>query len=217
PLGSPRLPDMVEASPTPDAVLHALRSLRDPATGQDLVSQNAIRELRIEGGAVRFFLALSQTGTPAAAALKSDVERTLMQLPGVAEVHAKLVNAPPAQGLPPKRPIPGVRRVVAVSSGKGGVGKSTVCVNLAAALARSGRSVGILDGDIYGPNVPMMLGARGRPQGSADRIFPFVAHGMQVMSMGLLVPEDQPMIWRGPRLNQAVQQFMFQVEWHDLD
>src|SRR5690606_6160271 len=170
-------------------------------------------------GRVRFLLALLKTATPEAAATRAAAERAAMSVPGVADVQVKLVNAPPdaAAGMPAKRPIPGTKHVIAVSSGKGGVGKSTVCVNLAAATQQLGHRGGVLDGDIYGPNVPLMLGVEGQPSGTADKLFPFVAHGIQVMSMGLLVPDDQPMIWRGPMLNKAVQQFMFQVDWHDLD
>ena len=209
---------MNPTSPTPESLLDALRAVNDPDRGTDIVRSKAVRELRVQDGKVRFLLALQRTGTPAAEATRVAAERAAMAVQGVAEVHVKLVNAPPeSAGMPAKRPIPGVRHVVAVSSGKGGVGKSTVCVNLAAATQQLGHRVGVLDGDIYGPNIPLMLGATGKPSGSPDRLFPFVAHGMQVMSMGLLVPEDQPMIWRGPMLNKAVQQFMFQVDWQDLD
>jgi ATP-binding protein involved in chromosome partitioning len=208
-----------------DDVLAAIGGLREPSTGRELVALGAIRELRIEGGQVSFYLALPQTGTPEAKALHAEVERRVMALPGIGAVNARLVNAAPTAppggapgaGLPGKRPIPGVRHVIAVSSGKGGVGKSTVCVNLACALRATGARVGVLDGDIYGPNIPLMLGARGTPTGTRDKLHPMEAHGLQVMSMGLLVPEDQPMIWRGPMLNKAVQQFMFQVDWDDLD
>lgn len=201
-----------------DAVLQALGTVRDPDRGTDIVRSNAVRELRVEDGKVRFLLALLKTSTPEAAACRAEAERAAMGVPSIASVEVKLVNAPPDQaGMPGKRPIPGARHVIAVSSGKGGVGKSTVCVNLACAVQALGYRTGVLDGDIYGPNVPLMLGVRGRPEGSSERLFPFVSHGIQVMSMGMLVPEDQPMIWRGPMLNKAVQQFMFQVDWHDLD
>ncbi len=203
------------------AIREALATVQDPDRGRDLITAGAIRELRVEGGRVRFYLALLKTGTPEAAATRSAAERVVMALPGVAAVEAKLVNAAPGPaqtgGMPGKRPIPGARHVIAVSSGKGGVGKSTVCVNLACAAARAGHAVGILDGDIYGPNIPLMMGARGRPEGTNEKIFPFVAHGLQLMSMGLLVGDDQPMVWRGPMLNKAVTQFMFQVDWNDLD
>ncbi|MBK8975969.1 MAG: Mrp/NBP35 family ATP-binding protein [Planctomycetes bacterium] len=202
-----------------EAILTALASIRDPDRGRDLVQAGAIRELRIEGDAVHFLLALQRTGTDAARETHAAAERAVMGVPGVGRVNARLVNAPPEKAgqLPERRPIPGVRHVIAVSSGKGGVGKSTVCVNLACAVAAAGAHVGILDGDIYGPNIPLMLGAKGQPEGTSDRIFPLVAHGLQLMSMGLLVGEDQPMVWRGPMLNKAVTQFMFQVDWHDLD
>ncbi|MDA0375544.1 MAG: Mrp/NBP35 family ATP-binding protein [Planctomycetota bacterium] len=201
-----------------DAVLQALGTVRDPDRGTDIVRSNAVRELRVEDGKVRFLLALPKTSTPEAAACRAEAERAAMGVASIASVEVKLVNAPPEQaGMPGKRPIPGARHVIAVSSGKGGVGKSTVCVNLACAVQALGYRTGVLDGDIYGPNVPLMLGVRGRPEGSSERLFPFVSHGIQVMSMGMLVPEDQPMIWRGPMLNKAVQQFMFQVDWHDLD
>ncbi|MGE0143062.1 MAG: P-loop NTPase [Planctomycetota bacterium] len=196
----------------------ALARIPDPDRGGNILQSGAVRELRIENGTARFLLTLVQAKGPAAAATLAAAERAAMAVEGVSAVDAKIVQAAPqAAGLPPKRPIPGTKRVIAVSSGKGGVGKSTVCVNLAAAMKLGGAHVGILDGDIYGPNIPLMLGVSGKPEGSADKLFPFVAHGMQMMSMGLLVPEDQPMIWRGPMLNKAVQQFMFQVDWHDLD
>jgi ATP-binding protein involved in chromosome partitioning len=202
----------MNASITPDAVLSALSKVIDPGQVQDL---------RIDpSGEVQFKLQPAGSA-PLPANLRREAESAVMALPGVAKVQV-LIGVPRsapggAGGLPPKRAIPGVRRVVAVSSGKGGVGKSTVAVNLACALQRSGHRVGILDGDVYGPNIPTMLGVRGKPSGTADRIDPFLTHGMQVMSMGMLVPEEQPMIWRGPMLNKAVQQFMFQVGWHDLD
>jgi ATP-binding protein involved in chromosome partitioning len=113
--------------------------------------------------------------------------------------------------------IPGVKNVIAVSSGKGGVGKSTVAVNLACALAKSGATVGILDADVYGPNVPMMLGVSGEPTVVNKRIIPFRAHGLQIISMGLLVAEDQAVIWRGPMLHSAIRQFLFEVAWDDVD
>lgn len=208
----------MSAEPSTESLSAALRRVPDPDRGGDIVASGAVRELRLEGGKARFLLALVKPSGETAQATLAAAERAVMAIPGVAEVSARIVQAAPqSAGLPGKQPIPGARHVVAVSSGKGGVGKSTVCVNLAAAMQLEGARVGILDGDIYGPNIPLMLGVTGKPEGSAERLFPFVAHGMQVMSMGMLVPEDQPMIWRGPMLNKAVQQFMFQVDWHDLD
>lgn len=204
--------------PVVEAVQAALRKIPDPDRGGDIVSSGAVRELRVADGRAAFILSLVQAKAETATVARAAAERAAMGVEGIAQVEVRVVQAAPqAAGLPGKRPIPGTRHVIAVSSGKGGVGKSTVCVNLAAALRLEGHQVGVLDGDIYGPNIPLMLGVQGRPEGSAERLFPFVAHGMQVMSMGMLVPEDQPMIWRGPMLNKAIQQFMFQVDWHELD
>src|SRR5579863_5796882 len=125
---------------------------------------------------------------------------------------------PPSMPQPPKLPIQGVKNLVAVASGKGGVGKTTVAVNLALALQRLGASVGLLDADVYGPNVPIMLGTEEQPQALSEReILPVQAHGLKVISMGLLVPGDKPMIWRGPMLHSVMQQFLRSVMWGDLD
>lgn len=208
-----------------ETVLDALRVVIDPDLHKDIVTLGFVKDVAIEGGRVGVTIELTTPACPVKDELKAQAERAIMGLAGVAEVdvtmtaqvaQSKAAGAAQA-GLPDKRPIPGVKNVIAVSSGKGGVGKSTVTVNLACALAQSGANVGVLDGDVYGPNIPLMLGVSGRPEGDATKIYPFVAHGIQVMSMGLLVDEDQPMIWRGPMLNKAVQQFMFQVDWRDLD
>jgi ATP-binding protein involved in chromosome partitioning len=151
--------------------------------------------------------------------MKGQAERAVKALPGVAgvaiEMTARVTASRPVLGN--KGIIPGVKNVVAVSSGKGGVGKSTVAVNLACALRQTGARVGILDADVYGPNVPMMLGVSGQPAVVDKKIVPFERHGLQVMSMALLVADDQPVIWRGPMLHSAVRQFLFDVAWHDLD
>ncbi len=210
---------------TQEQVLKALSKVQDPDLNRDIVALGFVKDLNIDAGRVSFKVELTTPACPVKDQLKAEAEKVVMELPGVAEVRVEMTAqvasaarpAAQAGGLPAKQVIPGVKNTIAVSSGKGGVGKSTVAVNLACALMRSGARVGILDGDVYGPNIPTMLGLSGEPEGSADRIFPFVKHGLQAMSMGLLVPEDQPMIWRGPMLNKAVQQFMFQVDWKDLD
>ena len=205
-----------------DQVLEALRAVIDPDLGRDIVSLDFVKRVQIDAGSVAVTIELTTPACPVKDELKAQAERAIMAVPGVAQVDVEMTAkvAPPAGGAAAfgdKRPIPGVRNVIAVSSGKGGVGKSTVTVNLACALAQAGAKVGVLDGDVYGPNIPIMLGITGEPQGTAQKIFPFIAHGLQVISMGLLVDDDQPMIWRGPMLNKAVQQFMFQVDWQDLD
>jgi ATP-binding protein involved in chromosome partitioning len=126
-------------------------------------------------------------------------------------------NAPPQPQAPPKMPIPGVQYLVAIGSGKGGVGKTTVSVNLAIALTRMGRKVGLLDADVYGPNVPLMMGTRETPHGHADSIRPIEKYGVKLMSMGFLNPGDKPLVWRGPMLHSVIQQFLRKVEWGELD
>jgi ATP-binding protein involved in chromosome partitioning len=121
------------------------------------------------------------------------------------------------QGEQPKLPIPGVRNLIAVGSGKGGVGKTTVAVNLAIALAKMGRSVGLMDADVYGPNVPLMMGVRSAPQAIGERIQPIAKHGVRIMSMGFLNPGDKPLVWRGPMLHSVIQQFLRNVDWGELD
>jgi ATP-binding protein involved in chromosome partitioning len=151
--------------------------------------------------------------------MKAEAERAVRAVPGIKgvqiEMTARVTASRPVLG--DKGMIPGVKNVIAVSSGKGGVGKSTVAVNLACALQASGAKVGILDADVYGPNVPLMLGVKGQPEVKDKKIQPFVQYGLQIMSMALLVAEDQPVIWRGPMLHSAVRQFLFDVAWTDLD
>ncbi len=124
---------------------------------------------------------------------------------------------PHAPGEQPKLPIPGVQNIIAIGSGKGGVGKSTIAVNLAITLAKLGHAVGLLDADVYGPNVPLMMGVRGSPNAIGQRIQPLEAHGVRIMSMGFLNPGDKPLVWRGPMLNSVMQQFLRNVEWGNLD
>ncbi|HZN40401.1 MAG TPA: Mrp/NBP35 family ATP-binding protein [Planctomycetota bacterium] len=201
------------------AVLDALRSVRDPDLHQDIVALGFVKNLRICDSHVAFSIELTTPACPVKELMKSQAERAVSALPGVTQVSvemtARVTASRPVLG--DKGLIPGVKNVIAVSSGKGGVGKSTVAVNLACALQRTGARVGILDADVYGPNVPLMLGLSGQPTVVDKRIVPFERHGLQVMSMALLVAEDQPVIWRGPMLHSAVRQFLFDVAWNDLD
>ncbi|MBM3962633.1 MAG: Mrp/NBP35 family ATP-binding protein, partial [Planctomycetes bacterium] len=207
------------ASPTEAAVLDALRAVQDPDLHQDIVTLGFIKDLRICGDQVAFQIELTTPACPVKDLMKGQAERAVKALPGVAsvaiEMTARVTASRPVLGN--KGVIPGVKNVVAVSSGKGGVGKSTVAVNLACALRQTGARVGILDADVYGPNVPLMLGVSGQPAVVDKKIVPFERHGLQVMSMALLVADDQPVIWRGPMLHSAVRQFLFDVAWHDLD
>jgi ATP-binding protein involved in chromosome partitioning len=207
------------AAPTDAAILDALRSVQDPDLRQDIVSLGFVRDLRVCGGNVAFKIELTTPACPVKDLMKSQADRAVRGVPGVADVAiemtARVTASRPLLG--DKGTIPGVKNVIAVSSGKGGVGKSTIAVNLACALQRTGARTGILDADVYGPNVPLMLGVKGQPTVVDKKIVPFERHGLQVMSMALLVAEDQPVIWRGPMLHSAVRQFLFDVAWHDLD
>ncbi|MCB9879848.1 MAG: Mrp/NBP35 family ATP-binding protein [Planctomycetes bacterium] len=207
------------SAPSEAQVLDALRAVQDPDLHQDIVALGFVKDLRICGANVAFKIELTTPACPVKDLMKEQAMRAVRALPGVGtvdiEMTARVTASRPLLG--DKGTIPGVKNVLAVSSGKGGVGKSTVAVNLACALARSGAKVGILDADVYGPNVPLMLGVSGQPTAVGNRIVPFERHGIQVMSMGLLVAEDQAVIWRGPMLHSAVRQFLFEVAWQDLD
>ena len=211
------------ASMTPQAsessVLDALRAVRDPDLRQDIVALGFIKNLRICDGNAAFSIELTTPACPVKDLMKAEAERAVRAVPGIKSVQiemtARVTASRPVLG--DKGMIPGVKNVIAVSSGKGGVGKSTVAVNLACARQASGARVGILDADVYGPNVPLMLGVKGQPEVKDKKIQPFVQYGLQIMSMALLVAEDQPVIWRGPMLHSAVRQFLFDVAWTDLD
>ncbi len=218
-------------SPSHDAVLETLRSVALP-DGRNVVEADMVRALAVEGGTVRFVLEVDAAEgarlEPVRAAAQAAVER----LPGVTAVSALMTAHGPARKAPapdltvgrhptPKAgpaPIPGVARIIAVGSGKGGVGKSTLSANLAVALAREGRRVGLLDADFYGPSQPRMMGVSARPQSPDGKtIIPLRAHGVTMMSIGLMLPEGQAVVWRGPMLMGALQQMMGQVAWGALD
>jgi ATP-binding protein involved in chromosome partitioning len=210
---------------TEAAVLDALRSVRDPDQGRDLVALGLVRDLEIRDGEVTFTLAFSTQSAQAKVHLHSEASRVVSRLPGVGRVRVRMGSAPaaaqPHGPAAPERPqdlIPEVRHTVAVSSGKGGVGKSTVAVNLALALRQGGAAVGLVDVDVYGPDVPLMVGAKGQRPGMFDnKIIPVEAHGIKVMSIGLLVSEREAVVWRGPMIHSAVQQFLRDVAWGALD
>ncbi|MBM4060495.1 MAG: Mrp/NBP35 family ATP-binding protein [Planctomycetes bacterium] len=212
---------MARPTPVPSEadVLQALRAVHDPDLHKDIVALGFVKNVRICGGSVAFQIELTTPACPVKDLMKGQAERAVRAVPGVEQVAiemtARVTASRPVLG--DSGTIPGVKNVGAVSSGKGGVGKSTVAVNLACALQRSGARVGILDADVYGPNVPLMLGLSGRPTAVDRKIVPFERHGLQVMSMALLVAEDQPVIWRGPMLHSAMRQFLFEVAWQDLD
>ena len=208
---------------TPDAVLEVLRPVQDPELQKSLVDLNMIRQVAIQDGEVSFTLVLTTPACPLREFIVEDCERAVRTLPGVTGVTVAVTAETPQQkSLPDRTGIAGVKNIVAVSSGKGGVGKSTVAVNLAVALAQAGAAVGLIDADIYGPNAPIMMGLTGAdinvrqgPQGEV--LEPAFNHGVKMVSMGFLIDPDQPVIWRGPMLNGVIRQFLYQVEWGDLD
>ena len=203
-----------------DAVLQSLRVVIDPDLRRDIVSLGFIKELSISGGHVSFAIELTTPACPVKDQMREQAAAAVRAVAGVSDVDVRMTAnvrsvSAPELGRPP---LPDVKNIIAVGAGKGGVGKTTMSVNLALALARCGGRVGILDGDIYGPNVPIMLGLSAT-QLTTDgkQIVPAEKHGIQVVSMGFLTSEDAPVIWRGPMLHSAIQQFFRDVAWRDLD
>jgi ATP-binding protein involved in chromosome partitioning len=207
------------SQPTESALLEALKSVTDPHTGRDYVSTKQIRNLRIDGGRVAFELVLGYPAKSLHAELQQRLEDAARRVPGVqgvqATVSSKVIAHAVQRGV---QLLPAVKNIIAVASGKGGVGKSTTAANLALALAAEGATVGVLDADIYGPSQPMMLGLSGRPESEDGKTMqPMMGHGIQVMSIGFLVEPDQAMIWRGPMATQALEQLLRQTNWRDVD
>jgi ATP-binding protein involved in chromosome partitioning len=206
-------------SPTRDAVLDALRVVVDPDLKRDIVSLGFVKDLSVDGGRVRFTIELTTPACPVKDRLRDQAIAAVRALPGVTDVEVQMtanvrsVSAPETG----RTALPGVKNVIAVGAGKGGVGKTTVSVNLALALARLGSRVGILDGDIYGPNVPIKLGLSTQLETDGKQILPAEKYGLQIVSMGFLTTDDSAVIWRGPMLHGAIQQFFRDVAWKDLD
>ncbi|MBI3752772.1 MAG: iron-sulfur cluster carrier protein ApbC [Deltaproteobacteria bacterium] len=204
---------------TQASVLEALSKVMDPELGKDLVTLNMIKDIRIEGAKVTFRLVLTTPACPLRKELTDNSRNAVASIPGVKEVVVETTaEVPHAKKLPEKEPIPKVKNTIAVASGKGGVGKSTVAVNLALALGKSGAKVGLLDTDIYGPSIPMMMGIHKQLQSTPDeKILPISNYGIKLMSVGFMLDEETPLIWRGPMVVQIVKQFLTDVAWGDLD
>jgi len=206
-------------APTQSALLDALKNVTDPNTGRDFVSGKQIRNLQVEGGDVSFDVELGYPAKSQVPALRSALIAAARTVPGVqnvsVQIATKVVAHAAQRGV---QLLPKVKNIVAVASGKGGVGKSTTTVNLALALAAEGASVGILDADIYGPSQPMMMGIEGRPESTDGQSMEALEnYGVQVMSIGFLIDADNPMIWRGPMATQALEQLLRQTNWRELD
>ena len=204
---------------TEAAVQECLRTVLEPQMGKDIVSLQLVKDLQVRDGAVSLKVALTSPGSASREPLEKEIREALSRLPGITKVDVQFALAiPPGKKLADKPSIPGVKNLIAVASGKGGVGKTTVAVNLAIALRRMGATVGLMDADVYGPNVPVMLGTTEQPQAVNERtIIPIEAYGVKMISMGLLNPGDKPLVWRGPMLHSVIQQFLKNVQWGELD
>ncbi len=202
---------------TEEAVLAALSKVQEPELHKDLVTLNMIRDLRVEDGRVSFTVVLTTPACPMRSRIESEARQAVASIPGVESVEVKLDANVPSDGRARGLLQLPIRNAVAIASGKGGVGKSTVAVNIAVVLAKSGARVGLLDADIYGPNVPTMMGVDRLPPVQNDKLIPAEAYGVKLMSIGFLVKPDQPLIWRGPMLHSAIRQFLTDVEWGELD
>ena len=200
-----------------DQVLGVLKQVQDPDLHKDIVSLGFIRNLKIDAGKVSFDLNLTTPACPVKDQMRDQAVALVKGLPGVENVEVKMTSEVRSMPQLDKTALKGVRNIVAVGSGKGGVGKSTIAVNIAASLAAAGARVGLLDGDIYGPTTPIMLGVDLPPKSVGNRMIPQEASGLKFISMGLLVKSEQPLIWRGPMAHKALQQCLFDVEWGELD
>ncbi|MFN6965132.1 MAG: Mrp/NBP35 family ATP-binding protein [Pyrinomonadaceae bacterium] len=202
-----------------EIVLDSLKQIIDPDLRKDIVTLGFVRDLKIDGGDVSFRIVLTTPACPVKDEMEGMAREIVRVLPGVANVNVTMdAEVPQGRGIANNVAIPGVKNIIAVSSGKGGVGKSTVAVNLAVALALDGAKVGLMDADVYGPNVPLMLGTGyGQPDVLNGQLVPIEAHGVKMISMAVLVPPDKPMILRGPMLHGVVRQFLTDVNWGELD
>jgi ATP-binding protein involved in chromosome partitioning len=202
---------------TQDMVLGALKTVQEPELHRDLVTLNMIKDIVIDEGDVRFTITLTTPACPLRNRIESEARAAVAQVPGVKQVDIKFDAQVRADNrIAGKLNVP-IKNIIAVGSGKGGVGKTTVSVNLAVALAQMGAAVGILDADIYGPNVPIMMGVDGMPPVQGEKMAPAIAHGVEIMSIGFLVPEGEALVWRGPMLHSAIRQLFTDVAWSNLD
>jgi ATP-binding protein involved in chromosome partitioning len=208
---------------TPERVLDALRPIIDPDFRKSIVELGFVKDLRIEGDRVSFAIELTTPACPVKSEFEKAAKQRVAALPGVGHVDVTMTSNTRSSATAPREGVvlPGVKNTIAVASGKGGVGKSTTAMNLALALRETGASVGVMDADVYGPSLPLLLGVGGRPEtierDGQKRIQPLEAYGMRVMSMGFFVNENSPVIWRGPMVHGLIRQFLSDVDWGELD
>ena len=209
---------------TQEDIKQALAAVKYPGYSGDIISFGLVKDISVANAAVSVTMQLTSPNPDAARLIKEESERILKALPGVNHLHVEVRQPAPGQAAGGNNPfanqtkVSGVKRVIAIASGKGGVGKSTCSVNLACALTHLGAKVGLLDCDIYGPSIPLMMGVHEKPTvNEAERLVPPSNHGVKVMSIGLLVTDDQPVVWRGPMITKTIQQFLLAVEWGELD
>ena len=200
-----------------DDVIKALSTVQEPELHKDLVSLNMIRNLEVNQGKIQFTIVLTTPACPLKSRIEKEARDAVLALPGVLSVEIKMDSNVPNDGRARGVVQLPIRNAIAIASGKGGVGKSTVAVNVAVTLAEMGARVGLLDADIYGPNIPTMMGVQQLPAATKEKLVPAIAHGVKVMSIGFLVQPGQPLIWRGPMLHSAIRQFLSDVDWGELD
>ncbi|MBL8695473.1 MAG: iron-sulfur cluster carrier protein ApbC [Planctomycetes bacterium] len=211
-------PEPPATEPTKEQVIEALRNVIEPDLHKDLVTLNMVKNVAACGGVARITIELTTPACPLKKKIEDDTRSAVMAVPGMKEVNVEFTaNVTSRMGV--DRPaLKGLKNVLAITSGKGGVGKSTCTVNLAVALAQMGARVGLLDCDVYGPDIPTMLGLKDKPEGTADRKFkPLERYGVKSMSIGYLVEEDAPIVWRGPMLHKVIEQFLKDVDWGEID
>lgn len=216
----PNQPSQSHHSPavTAEQVKQALSQVIEPELHRDLISLGMVEGINIDSGRVSFTVVLTTPACPLRAQIEGEARAAVMAIPGVVDVAVKFDSrVPSGRGLLSQEQLPNVKNTVAVASGKGGVGKSTVSVNLAVALAQSGAKVGLLDADIYGPNIPLMMGFKGPVYRDEGGILPPEAHGVNIMSIGFFLDDKTPVVWRGPMVTGAIQQFLRDVDWGELD
>jgi ATP-binding protein involved in chromosome partitioning len=207
------------SNPKEQEILDALSKVIDPELHKDLVALNMVRDLKIQDSRVEFTVALTIPAFDSLTAeIRESAQKAVRAIPGISQINIHFTSQITTGTSQVKdNLIPQVKNTIAISSGKGGVGKSSVTTNLAVALAQAGAAVGILDADIYGPNIPMMMGVQKPAVNQGQKLVPAESHGIQIMSMGFLVPDDQPVVWRGPMIHGAIQQFLRDVAWGELD